>query len=193
MLLTAAGVAAVLLWDDLRGMWPRQRTTRLDEVQFLSSIHAELRAGASLRWALATAADGVDDSTVGEVARLALAGVPLAAIAPHLGGFPQNGRRLAAALQVAAIAGGRSADVFARLAQRGAEENALARERRVLTAQARLSAMVVGGLPVLWLVFGGARRIAALAEAGGVGLLVAVAGLSMELVGGFLVWRLATA
>lgn len=189
MLMSALVATGILAWDDIRSLRLPRRSAGIDEVQFLNSIHAELRAGASLRWALATAAGSVDDAEVRAVQRLALAGAPLTELAPLLRRLPINGRRLTAALQVAAVAGGRSADVFSRLAGRAAEEADLARERQSLTTQVRLSAAVVGGLPLLWLVLGGIDRVTALAGAGGIGTAVAFIGLAMELSGGLLVWR----
>jgi Flp pilus assembly protein TadB len=171
----------------------QRRNRGVDEVQFLMSIQSELRAGASLRWALATAAGSASDPALDTVRRLALAGVPLVELAPKLDRLPVNGPRLAAALQVASVAGGRSAQVFARLAERAVEEASLIRERRALTVQARMSAVVVGGLPLLWVLLGGMDRVRTLTAAGGVGVAVAAAGIGMELAGGFLVWRLARA
>ncbi len=191
MFMSAVLAVGILAWDDIHSVRVRRRGPAIDEVQFLNSIHAELRAGASLRWALATAAAGERDPAVHAVRRLALSGAPFPEIAPRLGRLPVNGRRLAASLQVAATAGGRSADVFARLTQRAVEEANLVREKRALSAQARMSAAVVGGLPVLWMLFGGADRVHTLAGAGGLGTTVAVVGVGMELIGGLFVWRLA--
>ena len=193
MFVIAVVVIGILAWDEIHSVRIRRRAPAVDEVRFLNSIHAELRGGASLRWALASAAAAEADPEVHAVQRLALAGVPLVEIAPRLYRLSVNGQRLTAALQVAAIAGGRSADIFARLAERAAEEADLAREKRALTAQARMSAAVVGGLPLLWMIFGGLDRLRTLTDAGGLGTAVAIAGLGMELGGGLLVWRLATA
>lgn len=101
------------------------------------------------------------------------------------------GERLGAAITVAAASGGSAGAVFQRLADRAAADADLAREQRVLTTQARMSAGIVAGMPVLWMMLGGVGRIASLftAEAGA----VAVAGIAMEVVGVGLVWRMATA
>ena len=78
--------------------------------------------------------------------------------------------------------------VFARLAERANADADLLRQRRVLTAQARLSALIVAGLPVVWLMFGGVGRIVSLIDAGaGV---VAGLGITMEVAGMALVWRM---
>lgn len=167
---------------------PRQSMTE-DEQRFLSAVHAELRAGASLRWALADAATGHDGQILRASRRLALAGAPYAQIARSLRRLPGNGRGVAAAVEVSAVSGGKAADVFLSLANRAAAQADLERQRQVLTAQARFSALVVGGLPVLWLAFGGLGRLRSLIDRGAGA--VALVGLTMELVGGLLVWRLA--
>jgi Flp pilus assembly protein TadB len=169
----------------------RQRRRPVDEVQLLTAIHTELRAGASLRQALASATGSIDG--LQSVRGLALSGAPLEDIAANVSHLPTNGSRLASALQVAAQAGGRSADVFARLADRAVEEAALAREKQALTTQVRMSAAVVGGLPLVWFLLGGVGRLSTLAAAGGAGLAIAVAGAAMEIGGVLLVWRLAMA
>ena len=60
---------------------------------------------------------------------------------------------IATAVRVAAMTGGSAVPVFESLAADAADEAALARERRELTVQARLSIAVVAGFPiaVLWL------------------------------------------
>jgi Flp pilus assembly protein TadB len=112
-------------------------------------------------------------------------------LADSLRRLPGNGERIGAAIEVAMLSGGRSADVFLRLADRAATDADVARQRRTLTTQARLSALVVGGMPLLWLVFGGVGRMQSLVAAGATA--VVVVGLAMELVGALLVWRLAAA
>ena len=67
------------------------------------------------------------------------------------------------------------------------------RQRRVLTAQARLSALIVGGLPLIWLPFGGWSRLHGLVESGSGGAMVATVGIVMEIIGMAFVWRMAVA
>lgn len=174
------------------GRWPVFRLRQppgVDEQRFLAAVHSELRAGASLRWAIADAAAGESDGGLAKARRLALAGAPITELATSLRQLPENGRRIAAAIEVAALSGGRSADLFLRLADHAATASDVARQQRTLTTQARMSAMVVGGLPLVWLVFGGVGRIHGLVEQGAG--LVAVAGLALEALGSLLVWRLA--
>lgn len=189
MFVTLAVVVVLLNIDDLRAVPIRRRQPAVDEVQLVHSIGSGLRAGASLRSALASAVTAVP--SLARVPGLALSGAPLSQISPLFRALPSNGRRLAAALEVLAVTGGRSLAVLARLETRAAESAALARERRALTAQTRLSAMVVVAIPLLWIVFGGAAHISTLLGAGGAGPAVAVVGVAMQITGGVAVWRLA--
>lgn len=191
MLVTILLMLLILYWDNVVRLPRRRRSIAIDEVRFLSAIAADLRAGASVRSAIAAAAAGESDPMLQMVNRLALAGAPFSAVADNLGNLPVNGRRVSAALQVVEEAGGRSANVFASLADRALAEADLARERRVLTTQVRMSAAVVGGLPLLSLLAGGASRLGTLAASGPGGLAVAIVGVLMQVAGGALVWRMA--
>ncbi|MDJ0953561.1 MAG: type II secretion system F family protein [Acidimicrobiia bacterium] len=185
-------LALVLLIVAVPGI-ERRRTRRsqpIDEQQYFAAVHAELRAGASVREALAQAASG-QGAVLAGVHRLATSGASLDEVAAELSRLPTMGAAADAAVRVAAHSGGRAAAVFLRLADRAASEADLARQRRVLTAQARLSAGIVGGLPLLWLAFGGVGRLQSLVEAGGTP--VALVGVAMETVGVLMVWRLAAA
>ncbi len=165
-----------------------RRSQQVDEQQYFAAVHAELRAGASIREALAEAASGQGPTLAG-VRRLARSGASLDEVADELARLPATGAAAGAAVRVAAHSGGRAAAVFLRLADRAAQEADLARQRRVLTTQARLSAGIVGGLPLLWLAFGGVGRLQRLVEAGGAP--VALVGVAMETIGVFMVWRMA--
>ncbi len=191
MLLVVATALVILFWDSVpvSGWW--RRTESVDEARFFGSIAAELRAGASLRMALAAASAGSSDDRLRRAHRLALAGAPLGGISETLSALPRNGRRARLALRVAAVTGGRSAAVFERLAERAVDDAALAREQRTLTAQARMSAAVVGALPVLSLLVGGGSRIGRVVATGSGGLLLVVAALAMQVAGGVAVWWMA--
>ncbi len=67
--------------------------------------------------------------------------------------MPRLGRLAASAVRTAGITGGRVADVFDGLALLATEEVDLIRERRAATAQSRFSAWIVGGIPVVYLVW----------------------------------------
>lgn len=156
-----------------------------DEVALLNGLAAELRAGASLRVALIAGAERAPQLDLGRAVRAAAAGQPMSELAAELAGvLPVNGRLVAAAFRLTATSGGRAASVFEELALRAAETGELSRERRALTAQARLSAFVVGGAPVamvgVLLISGKAQ---ALLAAGPVGHAIAAIGVGLELVG----------
>ncbi len=191
MLVTVLLVLFIVHWGNRRRLPRRRRPEVIDEVRFLSAIAADLRAGASVRSAIAAAASGESDPMLQTVSRLALAGAPFSEVAESLGNLPVNGRRVSAALRVVEEVGGRSARVFAGLADRALAEAGLARERRVLTTQVRMSAAVVGGLPIVSLLAGGAGRIGTLAASGPGGVALATVGVLMQVTGGALVWRMA--
>jgi tight adherence protein B len=177
-----AGVAA---WT----VAARRRTRRrepgpADEADFLRGIAAELAAGASLRTAVVAAADRAPALDLRRAVRLARAGFAADRIGEELrSSLPYNGRAAAAAFRLAAETGGATAGVMATLAARADEIGALARERRALTAQARLSAWMVGGAPLLLLAaLGLTGRLDGLV--GSVpGQAVLVVGLGLELAG----------
>ena len=114
---------------------------------FHRSVAAELRAGRSLRLAVAGASRHVADLNVIGIARLAESGRPLEEIAAKLIQEPRLASA-ATAIKVAAMTGGSVAPVFDALTAEAVDEEALRLEQRALTAQARLSVAVVGGFPL---------------------------------------------
>ncbi len=81
------------------------------------------------------------------------------------------------------------ADVFDGLALMALEEAELARERRVATAQARLSAMIVAGLPLVFLaVLAVTGRMELLWGAGTAGVALLTGGLALVAVGVIAIW-----
>lgn len=189
MLMAVFAAGLLLFWESAIGLARRNRPVALDEVRFLSSVAADLRAGASVRSAIVVSAAG--EPSLARARRLALAGAPLDQVAVAIEGMPVNGARAAAALRVVARAGGRSAEVFDGLADRAMEAVRLQQEQRALTTQVRFSAAVVGGLPFLSLLVGGTGRIGTLIDAGSSGMLVAAIGIGMQAAGSALVWRMA--
>ena len=89
-----------------------------------------------------------------------------------------------AALELSAWSGARAAVVFERLAERAAEAAELLREQRTATAQARLSAWVVGLAPLVFttllLAAGGAQS---LGRVGNAGYVIMAIGVGLELAG----------
>ena len=124
------------------------------EAMFLHGVSMELRAGANLRSALREAAGRNHGLNLGVAVRLADVGAPVVAIADALSvALPEYGDVTAAAVRTAGATGGRVAAVFESLAQVAAEDREMQRETKAATAQARVSAIIVGGMPVGFLAF----------------------------------------
>jgi tight adherence protein B len=122
----------------------------------LEQVAAALRGGASIADALAPlAASGPLAPDVRRVRARASLGVGLAdALAAWPEERPVSAVRAAAgALAVATTVGGRSADALDGLAASLRERLGADAEARSLSAQARLSAIVVGGAPLAYLAF----------------------------------------
>jgi tight adherence protein B len=163
----------------------------------LEDIARGLRAGSSLRQACAEAAAAADRavaaglaSAVGEADRgqslaTAFGRWAAASTAPE--------ERLAAgALALAATAGGPQARAVDGVAVTLRERRAIATEIRAQSAQARLSALVIGGLPVAFLLWAVAtdRRTAAFLVTGPAGWACLGIGLGLEVVGAVWMRRL---
>ncbi len=189
MLLVVGGVLLGVVAVDRARFRGLRRRPPIDEVRLLTAVVTALRAGHSLRTAWAVATDG--DPNLASVGRLARIGAPISDVGVELAALPTNGRRIGAALETLELTGGRAAAVFDRLLAGAVREAELARERRVLTAQARASALVVAGLPVIATVLSGGRQLVALAQSGQVGLATVVTGIVLQGAGLVVVWRLA--
>jgi tight adherence protein B len=123
----------------------------------LEQVAAELRAGATVRDGLGTLADGTGP-LAGDLRRVrvrAALGVGLdEALRTWTGESPLPEVRAAAgALAVAATIGGRAADALDGLAVSLRDRHGAQAEARSLSAQSRLSALVVGAAPVAYLTF----------------------------------------
>jgi tight adherence protein B len=200
--LPVLGVAALAVWHPLwllaaGGVWAllahrrraRSRPGAADEAAFLQGLAAELGAGASLRGAVVAAATRAPALDLASACRRAEAGLPAEEVGAVLAeALPLNGRLAAAAFRLASATGGRAAALFQTLAGRAAEVGRLNRERRALTAQARASAWVVGGAPVVLVVLLALTGRAAPLLADPVGQLVLAAGLGLEALGAGVVW-----
>jgi len=154
----------------------RSRPQRCD-ADFFEAMAAELRRGASLRHAVAWAAPE------SKAARLATTGQPMPVVVAALkSDIPLSSELAGAGIKLAARSGAPAAPLFARLAERSRIAEQLERELRVLTAQARLSAAVVGLIPVglgigMVLSRGGAVLASSAART------TVAAGLSLQLIG----------
>jgi len=171
----------------------RRRRSRTSEVAdaeaaFLAAMASELAAGAPPRAALVAAASPDGPLTLGRASRLAGAGLSGDRVSAELAvALPTHGRLVAAAWHLIATAGGPAARMFEMLAVRAADEGALQRERRALTAQARASAAVVGGLPLLLLIGMAATGRLTPAADPALGVIVAL-GLGLQAAGLAVVW-----
>ena len=180
-------VLVAVVWGVVTALRRRRgaRVSPTVEVAFCNAVAAELRGGASLRIALMDAARRAPEIDLGAALRRLRAGVPIEHVAPDIErSLPANGALAGAAVRLVARTGARAADTFDALAERAAFGADVARERRTLTAQARLSAVVVGGGPLVFALFllltGRART---LWEHGAVGIGIGVAGMGLEILG----------
>lgn len=113
----------------------------------LIGLAAEMRAGQSLRTAMAAVAERDDRLT--RVRRLALAGRPIDEIAPIMASTMGPHRRMVEAMfLVADRTGSATASGFEQLAAQAMSVDDLDRERRVAAAPVLLQAVMVGGIPL---------------------------------------------
>ena len=163
--------------------WRRPRAG--DEVRLASTIAAELRAGRSLRQALEEAVAAAGFARNGIVLRSLASGMPLGTAVARLGPMlPRSGPAVTAAVEMAASSGGAVAPVFDRIAEHLTSMLQIDRERRAATAQIRLSAIVVGALPLgVTLLLFATGRFAAVLDGGSFGLAVMVAGALLQALG----------
>jgi tight adherence protein B len=143
-----------------------------DEGAFLQAVASEMRSGAAVRVAIADAASRVPSLPLARTARLARAGRPLDEIADSIRShLPRSGLLTAAAIRIAGVTGGRIADTFDELALIAAEDMEMRGETRAATAQARISAWIVGGIPVAYTAYAiVSGRLAALISIGATGV-----------------------
>jgi Flp pilus assembly protein TadB len=175
-------VAAVIAWT--AAGWRKGQADDNEEAVYLQAVAAELRAGASLRHAICAGQAGSATLPLRRAVRLARAGHPLDQVADELArALPRLGGLAASSVRTVGMTGGRAADVFDGLALVATDELDLLRERRAATAQVRFSALIVGGIPVVYLAYAVLTdRLAGLASAGSIGVMVL--GLGVLLLGG---------
>ena len=181
LVLAGAAVWAVVA----AGRRRRSRIAADDEATYFRALSAELKAGASLRAALGEAVDRVPGLALDRAVRLAEAGAPMREVADAVEGeFPENGRLAAAAFRLSDWSGAQVAGTFAGLADRASASAELARERKAATAQARMSAIVIGTAPVAFaaLLLATGRGSGLMAH-GTVGVFILGIGLTLEVVG----------
>lgn len=193
IVVTASALAVALpnvLWPFLAGaaivsvVHRRREEVMPDIPSFLVAMAGELRAGRSLRAALASTVTGHPELGIEPAGRLAAAGRPMDEVAAALANASPELAPAAAALEVSARTGGKVAEAFESLALDAVDEVELRRQLRADSAPARLSALVVAGFPLVVLAIqvgtGGLGRIGSL---GAVGLLMLVVGLGLLALG----------
>jgi tight adherence protein B len=156
----AVGVASAIAPVAMDRKWNAGRRTAIDGqlLDAVTAIASALRSGRSLGQALTTAADEADDplSTVlADTAHAASLGVPmdeaLDRFADAVGG--SDVRLVSGVLKVHRRTGGALAASLDDVARTLADRREAARELRSLTAQARLSAVILGLLPLGFFLF----------------------------------------
>lgn len=136
------------------------RLSAADEARLLREVGADLRAGVHPTAAFVAAADAHALLDITSSTRETLAGAGAAVVTNELAlQLTVNRDILGAAAGIAIETGAGLAAVLYRLADRADAVAAEHRERTVATAQARLSAGVVGGLPLVGVVVMGATGV----------------------------------
>lgn len=183
-------LGAVVGWTVLR--WRRRRRAAGPDAEaaLLRSLAAELAAGSSMRAALVTAARRVPDLDLTAAVRLAGAGMSADRVGRELAErMPSNGVAASAAFRLASSSGGPVGPIFDALARRADDHGRLARERRALTAQARLSAWIVGGGPLVLVGVGMTTGLGPdPAGLGAAGAAVVSIGVGLIVIGAAVVW-----
>jgi tight adherence protein B len=163
LVLTPAAMLSVLVGGPIALFGARHRGARRGAVELpvaLELVASELRTGGTVIGALGALARtgvaparGALTADFARITRRCELGAPLqGALAAWAGERNDPGFRSAAgALAVAATTGGRSAEALDGLASSLRDRIEIAAEARALSAQARLSAIVVGSLPLAYL------------------------------------------
>ena len=186
VVLVAAGAGPAALIS-ARGRGQRRFVAALPE--FVDLVAARLRGGHTLPTALADAADR-HDPVAGDLRRVLRRvehGEPLVTALTWWANDRRTDtvRSVAGALAVAASTGGAAADALEGLARSLRDQLGARAEAAALSAQARMSAVVVGAAPVAYLAFAsavdpGAARVLVTT---GLGRLCLVVGTTLDLVG----------
>ncbi len=136
-----------------------ERAKPVDPAEYFDTVGRELRRGSSLRHALAIPVPG------SRLARLALTGQPIDLVSAEVVTMLRLTDELPiAGIRLASRTGAPASRVFGRLAEEARAAKQHQRDRAAATAQARLSAAVVGlvppGLGMAILASGGGRHLA---------------------------------
>ena len=149
MVQPSAFIVGAVAWAGYRRFQDREGPVWRQEAIFLEGVAAEVRGGSSLRIAIADSA-ARSHLELERAARLAGLGRPMPAVGVALGEALQvNGPLAGPALTMAADSGAEVGPLFDSLSHRAAAAADEAREQKTATAQARLSAWLVAGVPAL--------------------------------------------
>jgi Flp pilus assembly protein TadB len=178
-------------------IWRRPGAGRLELAAALDDVARALRSGASLLQAVDDAGRGPPDPSrrvLADLARVSSRGLPLGQVALAWAATTSSAdERLAAtALALAADGGRHPARAIDGVAATLRERAAIAAEVRVQGAPARLSALVIAGLPLVfttWCVVTD-PRIAAFLLTTGAGWACLASGAALELVGAWWMARI---
>lgn len=177
----AVGPLAVALGLVLREKGRATETTLI--AGWLRTAASELRAGSSLRSAIAGAVDAYPELGLDRFGRLAKAGRPLSEMSSVLA-EREGMEAVAAVVAVAGRTGGSVVQVLETLATEAADEATLQREKRSLTAAARWSIGLVGGFPLAVLAVQVLRgEMSSMLAAGTFSAAMVVIGLSLLVLG----------
>lgn len=158
---------------------------------FCEGVASELRAGATLRDALATAATSVGSSFLAVDSSM---GSPISEVAARVAEeFPAIGDELRLTVVAAARSGSDSAQLFDEIGSLAIAQAEIKREVRVATAPGRATALLLVAAPLLYLIYrvgsGGLAGYLASSEQ----RVVALLGLGLFLLGlaasGLVLWR----
>lgn len=140
---------ALVLWVGAAVLARRHLESQPEEALLMMSIAGELRAGQSLRGAIAASAGHPRHA---RSRRLAQAGSPIETVAGQLATeLPGAGRLLGAVIEVSDRVGGPAAAAFEQLAAVALTEAELKREKRTAVVPALIQASLVGGVPLVLL------------------------------------------
>ena len=185
--LAFAGVAAGAVGFALR---KRARSNRQsDEGELLRQFSARVSAGATIR---STIADPTIESVPDHARRLAMLGRPMADVGDALtSAFPVNGAAFRAICSFSEHTGAAISAALGVLADRADEATELARQRKVSLAQVKLSAIVVGIVPIAVSI--GLVAVRGIPDPGGAVIVVPMmAGIGLQVLGTGIVFKVAS-
>lgn len=166
-LLAAATYIPVVLGGLVAVLWLRARPDHTDRPSlFCEGVASELRAGATLRDALTTAATSVGSppATVG-----LMSDSPMTEVAAHVAGlFPSISDEIRLTVMAASRSGSDSAALFDEIGSLAIAQSEVRREVRVASAPGRATALLLIGAPLFYVVHqmesGGLARFLASTE-----------------------------